>query len=48
MVNGWAYYKVAFTDMLLPILRYKTLIDIVAGLFAFGIVYLIGHKIKNS
>ena len=45
---GGLITRVAFTDMLLPILRYKTLIDIVAGLFAFGIVYLIGHKIKNS
>ena len=40
--------RVALSDILLPILKYKTLIDVVVGFFAFGVVYLIGYKVKNS
>lgn len=40
--------RVALTDMLLPVLRYETLIDVAIGLFAFGLIYLIGYRIKNS
>jgi len=40
--------RVALSDILLPILKYETLIDVVIGLFAFGAVYLIGYKVKNS
>ena len=44
---GGLVSRVALTDMLLPILKYETAIDVIIGLFAFGTVYLIGQKIKN-
>lgn len=40
--------RVALLDILLPILKYETLVDIVISFFAFGVVYLIGYKVKNS
>jgi hypothetical protein len=45
---GGLLCRVALSDILLPILRYKTLIDIVIGLFAFGVLYLIGYIVKNN
>ena len=40
--------RVALSDILISILKYETLIDMVVGIFAFGVVYLIGYKVKNS
>ena len=45
---GGLISRVALSDMLLPIVKYETVIDIVIGLLAFGIVYLIGQRVKNS
>jgi len=45
---GGLLCRVALSEMLLPILKSETIIDVVIGLFALGVVYLIGYKVKNS
>ncbi|MEK6909288.1 MAG: hypothetical protein AABX23_04520 [Nanoarchaeota archaeon] len=45
---GGLICRVALSGILLPILKYENLIDLVIGLFAFGVVYLIGHRVRNG
>ena len=45
---GGLICRLALSDILLKALKSETAIDIVVGLFAFGIVYLIGQQVKNG
>lgn len=40
--------RVALSDILIPVLKSETLIDVVIGVFAFAVVYLFGDSVKGN
>lgn len=45
---GGLITRVALTELLLPIFKTKTILDLVIAIFLFLFVYLIGRDVKNS
>ncbi|GEM_PF-6001080 len=45
---GGLITRVALTELLLPIFKTKTILDLVIAIFLFLMIYLIGRDVKNS
>jgi hypothetical protein len=45
---GGLITRVALTELLLPIFKTKTILDLVIAIFLFLFVYLIGRDVKNN